>query len=153
MSHAVIASSGSKSAGGERKGSIHNGKPLERKGVHILTSIVEINFFIRSTSPPCSAKSCSSIAKASLAKSPCGSRISAGIPAKAASSITDFAITVFPEPVEPNIAACLARTILSIWMISPLSLLSPNSIPLALIFFLREGFGFSKISSTRSLNS
>ena len=114
ISHAVIASSGSKSAGGERNGSMHRGRPLERRGVQILTSIFEINFFIRSTSPPCSTKSPSFIAKANLAKSPCGSRIRAGIPAKAASSITVFAITVLPDPVEPNMAACLAKTILSI---------------------------------------
>ena len=36
--------------------------------------------------------------------------ISEGILAIAASSISAFAITVFPEPVEPSIAACLART-------------------------------------------
>ena len=153
MSHAVIASSGSKSAGGDRKGSIQRGRPLERKGVQILTSIVEINFFIRSTSPPCSAKSFSSIAKASLAKSPCGSKIRAGIPASAASSITDLAITVLPEPVDPSIAACLAKTILSIWTISPVSRLSPRSIPLDFIFFLRDCFGLSNMSSTSPLKS
>ena len=58
--------------------------------------------------------------------------ISEGILAIAASSISAFAITVFPEPVEPSIAACLARTCGGISIGFALSLRLPRNMPLGL---------------------
>ena len=52
ISQAVIASSGSKSAGGALNGSIHNGRPLLRSGVQIRTSHMSSSLRARLTSPP-----------------------------------------------------------------------------------------------------
>ena len=52
-----------------------------------------------------------------------------GIPARVASSIRVFAITVFPEPVEPSIAACLASTAGGILMVFPSSRRVPSNMP------------------------
>ena len=63
--------------------------------------------------------------------------MSDGIFAKAASSMSAFAITVFPEPVEPSMAACRASTIGLMSMGSPVSLLLPKYMPRGLNLFLR----------------
>ena len=55
-----------------------------------------------------------------------------GIFAIAASSINALAITVFPEPVDPSIAACLARTWGAISTGFPLSRRSPKYNPFGL---------------------
>ncbi len=146
MSQAVIASSASKSGGGARNGSMQSGNPLERNGVQIRTSHISINFFALLTSPPSFSNSAGSIPSASLAKSPCGSMMSEGIFAKAASSMRAFAMTVFPEPVEPSIAACRAKTIDLMSIGSPVSRLEPRNNPLGLNFFFL-GAGASEACS------
>ena len=154
MSHAVIASSGSRSAGGARKGSMHKGRPLLRSGVQIRTSQSSSNLRLRATSPSRSRSSDSSIPNASRARSPCGSMMREGIPARAASSINAFAITVLPEPVEPNMAAWRARTCAGMSIGSPESLRSPRNIPFGLNFFFElTGVDGSRISSTSEANS
>ena len=58
--------------------------------------------------------------------------ISEGILAIAASSISALAITVYPDPVEPSIAACLASTCGGISIGFALSLRLPRNIPVGL---------------------
>ena len=82
--------------------------------------------------------------------------MSEGILARAASSMSAFAMTVFPDPVEPSMAAWRARTIDLISIGSPVSLRFPKYIPFGLYRFdLLAAFGAAmasgeRISSTRA---